>query len=290
MVEVLAIPLNLIDPSPFQMRQEMEEDSLKALAQSLEHDGLQRPVQARPVGGRYQLAYGHRTVEAAKMLGWKEIQATVKELTDREMAWAIYAENRFREDWNDYAYARWFKQMIDEHGYTQESIAEEANMSRNRVNQLLRMLQLGEKVTIVTLSKLKEGQAREILSKPVNDQDELCAKVEEYVEVKGKTPTAKEIKKLHRDVIHDKYLDEEGVIAEDFNRMNKEHTQRQKARSETDKLTSFYGVPIYDAVLGRMKVTGFETRKKYLRRYVERLHVETPIEEQMKIIGRLEYD
>jgi len=237
------IPLELIDPSPFQMRQEMDAESLQALAQSLDHDGQQRPVQARPVGERYQLAYGHRTTEAARLLGWEDILAMVKPMTDEEMEWSIYAENRFNRDWNDYDYALWLNHMMEKYKFNQKEMAEKANMSRSRVAQLLRMLQLKEDVTAVTLSKLTERHTREILPKPVVEYD----------------------------------------------RMEKQQNKNVKAEKERVMLVSYYGNGAIDDVFRRMKVTGFDTRKKYMQRYVMRLHEQASEELKRDIIGRLEY-
>lgn len=283
------IPLELIDPSPFQMRQEMDAESLQALAQSLDHDGQQRPVQARPVGERYQLAYGHRTTEAARLLGWEDILAMVKPMTDEEMEWSIYAENRFNRDWNDYDYALWLNHMMEKYKFNQKEMAEKANMSRSRVAQLLRMLQLKEDVTAVTLSKLTERHTREILSKPVVDRAELGEKVSEYVEEKGETPSPREISKMHDHITHEKALAETGVSQEEYDRMEKQQNKNVKAEKERVMLVSYYGNGAIDDVFRRMKVTGFDTRKKYMQRYVMRLHEQASEELKRDIIGRLEY-
>lgn len=283
------IPIELIDPSPFQMRQEMDPEYIQALAQSLEQDGQQRPVQARPVGQRYQLAYGHQTTEAAKLLGWEDIMAMVKPITDEEMEWSIYAENRFNRDWNDYDYALWLDHMIEKYKFTQDEMAEKANMSRNRVSQLLRMLQLEQNVTAVTLPKISERQAREILSKPVVDHAELCEKVTEYVEEKGEAPSPREIGKMHDIVAHEKSLAETGMTPEEYDRMDKQHKKNVKANKEQETLISFYGVGAINDVMMRIKVTGFDTRKKYMQRYVQRLHARAPDELKREIIERLEY-
>ena len=225
----------LIDPSPFQMRQEMDAEHLQALAQSLEHDGQQRPVQLRPVGDRFQLAFGHRTTEAARLLGWEDIQAMVKPMSDEEMEWSIYAENRFNQDWNDYAYALWLNHMLEKYRMPQEELAKKANMSRSRVAQLLRILQLKEDVTTVTLSKISEWQAREIMSKPIGDRAELCEKVTKYVEEKGKAPTSREIKKMHDSLAHEKALTKTGMTPEEFDRRDKQHKKNLKANNKQKK-------------------------------------------------------
>ncbi|MEM4727908.1 MAG: ParB/RepB/Spo0J family partition protein, partial [Candidatus Bathyarchaeia archaeon] len=96
--QVARIPLSLIDPSPFQVRVRLDQERLRSLSESLRREGQLRPVRVRPRGERYELVYGHRTLEAARMLGWESVEAVVSDATDEEVVLAQRAENRERED------------------------------------------------------------------------------------------------------------------------------------------------------------------------------------------------
>ena len=191
MTEVQRIPLDKIKLSPCQMRSSMDPEALDRLAESLRQDGQQRPVKVRPLPDEYfELVFGHRTVDAAKIAGMQMVQAIVEDLTDEEVMWAQYAENEYREDISDYDRAKWLRNMRDRCGYTQESVGERAGLSKQRVNQLLRMLQLESKLTAVNLQNMSERQARSILQAPEKDWPALVQYVEVYLEEQGKIPPA----------------------------------------------------------------------------------------------------
>ena len=82
---------------------------------------------------------------------------------------------------------------------------------------------------------------------------------------------------------------EEGMSDEEFDRMDKQHKKNVKADKEWQTLVDYYGSGALDDVLRRMKVTSFDTRKKYMQRYVMRLNARAPEELKREIIERLEY-
>jgi len=199
-MRVERIPLDKIRPSPFQIRSSMDPEALERLAESLSQDGQQRPVKARPLPDQYfELVFGHRTVDAAKIAGKQVVQAIVEDLTDEEVMWAQYAENEYREDISDYDRAKWLRSMIDKFDHSQGEIGEKAGLSRNRVNQLLRMFEL-KGVTAVTLSKMTERQTRTILQAPEEDRPALVNYVELYLEEKGEILPASAIEDFAKDL------------------------------------------------------------------------------------------
>lgn len=96
------IPLNLIDPSPYQTRTEYDAEALAGLATSaMDTIGIRNPPIVRPSpkkDGRYQIASGHGRVDAWKTLGHKSIMARVENLTDSQMKKEILVENVNRAD------------------------------------------------------------------------------------------------------------------------------------------------------------------------------------------------
>lgn len=74
--------------------------SIEALAESIRESGQQVPILVRPhpdTKGRYQIAFGHRRVSAARRLGIK-VRAVVRDLTDQELVVAQGKENLDRRD------------------------------------------------------------------------------------------------------------------------------------------------------------------------------------------------
>lgn len=97
----LEIAPDLIDPSPFADRFEQADDpAFEVLKQSIEARGQEIPVLLRihpSSSGRYQTAYGHRRVRAARSLG-RSVKALVRPLSDDELILAQGVENSARED------------------------------------------------------------------------------------------------------------------------------------------------------------------------------------------------
>jgi len=192
MAEFLRLPLDVIHPSPLQMRLGMDAEALEELAESLRRDGQQRPIKVRPHpsrAGEYEIVYGHRTYEAAKLAGLSELDAIVEEMSDEEVMWAQWAENEYREALCDYDRARWLKKMIDEYGYSTRELADKLRKSQPWVVYHLKMLELEEVITRVITSrdfdispvevmrKLSERQARAIRSAPERYQEALVEHV-----------------------------------------------------------------------------------------------------------------
>ena len=228
MSEIKQIPLDLIDPSPFQMRSIMDEELLEQLAESLKRDGQQRPVKVRSKGDRYELVFGHRTFSAAPKAGLTGLQAIVEDLTDEQVMWAQYAENEFREDISDYDRAKWLRTMIDKFSYTQEQLGEKIGKERSRIAQFLRMLQLEPFVTMVTISNMTERQARAILEAPEDIILEVITEIEERFKQDGfiLTPKGieerieyfkamKEYRELPSEAKLESLKEEEGIVSEE---------------------------------------------------------------------------
>ena len=100
-VTVIEVEPSSIDPAPVRDRLDIESDaSFEALMASIRTSGQQVPILVRPhpeVAGRYQAAYGHRRMAAAKRLGMK-VRAIVATLSDEALVIAQGKENSERRD------------------------------------------------------------------------------------------------------------------------------------------------------------------------------------------------
>lgn len=98
--QVVEIDAGLIDPSPFADRFAQDDEAFAALKQSIAARGQEIPVLLRPsplADGRWQTAYGHRRVRAARELG-RPVRAIVRALDDDALVLAQGLENAARED------------------------------------------------------------------------------------------------------------------------------------------------------------------------------------------------
>jgi ParB family chromosome partitioning protein len=100
-----------------------EDDRFTALVESIRWHGQQVPVLVRPCPdkpGRYQVAYGHRRVRAAKVLGQK-VRALIRDLSDAELVVAQGKENSERKDLSFIERAV-FARHLEERGFDRSTI------------------------------------------------------------------------------------------------------------------------------------------------------------------------
>jgi ParB family chromosome partitioning protein len=161
----------LVDPNPWQPRSELGDADLAELTDSLREHGLVQPIVVRARGDRYQLIAGQRRLAAARRLGWTSLPARVLEVEDRQMAEIAIVENLQRRDLDALEKAASFKQYLATWGCTQEELAKRLSIDRSHVANLIRLLELPEKVQErLRAGKLSMGHARALL--PLGDEAE----------------------------------------------------------------------------------------------------------------------
>jgi ParB family chromosome partitioning protein len=100
--EYTLIPVNSIDPNPYQPRRIFPQAELEQLAASISEIGLLEPILVRKLDNRYQIAAGERRWRAYKFLNKSTIEALITGINDSDMAVFALAENIDREDLTDY--------------------------------------------------------------------------------------------------------------------------------------------------------------------------------------------
>lgn len=162
------ISLREIRKNPFQPRKDFSPQALKELQDSLKSSGLLQPITVRRTReGReqYELIAGERRLRAATELGWTTISAVVKEMDDRDLLALALVENLQRSDLNPVEEAEGYNQLITEFGHTQQTIASLVGRDRSTVANMLRILQLPDKVRqMIREGLLSSGQARPLLA------------------------------------------------------------------------------------------------------------------------------
>lgn len=159
------VPVELIDPSPYQRRRRFDEDALRQLAESIAADGLLQRVLVRPKpDGRYELVAGERRLRAVKLNGSPAIAAAVRDLTDAQAARACARENLDREDLDPIERAETLKVLLEVGGETQEQLAERLGRTQGWVSNQLRLLELPDawREGVIT-QKIPPTHARELL-------------------------------------------------------------------------------------------------------------------------------
>ncbi|WP_374091045.1 ParB/RepB/Spo0J family partition protein [Methylomicrobium lacus] len=127
--EHLLIPVEKIDPNPYQPRRIFPQQELDQLAQSIAEIGLLEPILVRKIDDRYQIAAGERRWRAHKQLNKHTIEALVTRISDSDMAVFALAENVDREDLSDYEIGLALKQ-VESAFPTKKKLAESLGLNR----------------------------------------------------------------------------------------------------------------------------------------------------------------
>jgi len=168
--DIRRLPIDLLDPNPFQPRMNFDEDTLRDLAESIRTQGVLQPILVRPhpdVAARYQIIAGERRWRAAGISGLHEIPVVCRELTDVESAAAALIENLQRENLNPIEEAEGYQRLIQNFGLTHETLGVAVSKSRAHVGNIVRLLTLPETVRDeVRKGTLTLGHARAMLTLP----------------------------------------------------------------------------------------------------------------------------
>lgn len=179
MGEQTFVPVEQIDPNPFQPRRQFDPAEIAALADSLRQHGMIQPVLVRAVGDRFQLIAGERRLRAAVEAQLHEVPARIMELDDQRVSELAMVENLQREDLNALEKAAAFRDYLARYGGTQEELAGRLGLDRSTVSNLLRLLDLPEEVHDAVRSKrISQGHARALLGLPDHDAQRVaCQRV-----------------------------------------------------------------------------------------------------------------
>lgn len=154
-----------IEPNRSQPRKNFSEESIAALADSIQQYGILQPILVRPIGGSYQIVAGERRWRAARMLGLDEVPVIIKELSDLETMQIALIENLQRENLNPIEEAMGYRELMEQYGMTQESVSKTVGRSRSTVANSLRLLQLDEEIqAYIESGELSSGHAKALLS------------------------------------------------------------------------------------------------------------------------------
>ncbi len=171
------IPDELLQRGQYQPRVDMRQDTLENLEKSIKAQGIVQPIVARPLkkengkAQRYEIVAGERRWRAAQMAGLGEIPAVIRDVSDDAAIATALVENIQRENLNPLEEARALDRLIREFDLTHQEGADAIGRSRSSVSNLLRLLDLSDKVKPMLESRqLEMGHARALLSIPSKTQ------------------------------------------------------------------------------------------------------------------------
>ena len=178
------ISIDCVRPNPYQPRKQFSKTSLEELCESIKQYGVIQPINVRKASnGNYELVAGERRLRAATMAGLKEIPSIVVNVNDNDSAVMALIENLQREDLNYMEEAEGYNNLINDHGFTQEELAQKIGKSQSTIANKIRLLRLSPMVKkILADNNLTERHARALLK--LHDE-QLQLKVLKHICEKG---------------------------------------------------------------------------------------------------------
>lgn len=163
--EVKQIPINQIEPSPYQPRTVFDDDKINELCQTIKTHGIIQPIVVRvSSNNKYEIIAGERRWRAVKKLGLETISAIVKEYNDSQTASISLIENLQREGLTAVEEATAYQKLIQIYNLTQESLAQRLGKNQSTIANKLRLLNLPQSVQDELLKrKITERHARALL-------------------------------------------------------------------------------------------------------------------------------
>lgn len=171
----ITVSLDQIRPNPYQPRKVFDEVALQELSESILQHGVFQPVILKKSIKGYEIVAGERRCRASKLAGLTDVPAIVVEFDDKQMIEVALLENIQRENLNAIEEAQAYKQMMDKLNLTQEALSKSVGKSRTYVTNVLRLLNLPEKIQSLVLSnELSMGHARALITLDENKAIELA--------------------------------------------------------------------------------------------------------------------
>lgn len=164
---VKEIPVDKIIPNPYQPRKVFSINALEELSKSIKEYGVLQPVTVRQKEDGYELVAGERRLRAAKLAELKTIPAIINNMSDQYSAVLALLENLQREDLNFIEESLGYENLIKEHNFTQQQLAEKLGKNQSTIANKLRILKLPDAVKqYLVENSLTERHARALLKLP----------------------------------------------------------------------------------------------------------------------------
>ena len=175
--DILRIPVDMVEPNPFQPRMSFDQEALEELADSIRALGLIQPITVRRTsGGKYQIISGERRFRACRMAGMDMVPAYIRDANEQGMLEMAIVENIQRENLDPIEVAMSYQRLIEECNLTQEQMAVRIGKKRASVTNYLRLLKLPAKIQHdLKVGLLSVGHAKVLLGlDDVMLQEYLC--------------------------------------------------------------------------------------------------------------------
>ena len=164
------IPIEFIEPGPWQPRKDFAHKELEALASSIKNQGLIQPIiikKDKEKKNKYLIIAGERRWRASQIANIHEMPAIIRnDVKDEKIAELALVENIQRSQLNPLEEAEGYQALTKKYNYTQQDISKAVGKSRSYIANVSRLLLLSSSAKKYLLEKkLTIGQLRPLIGK-----------------------------------------------------------------------------------------------------------------------------
>ena len=207
------VPVEFIEPGPWQPRKSFNKDEIKSLANSIKEHGVLQPIILKSKENnenKFFIIAGERRWRASQLAELHEIPSIIRDdVEDTKIAELSLVENIQRAELNPIEEAEGYQSLINKYNYKQEDVARAVGKSRSHIANITRLLSLSDLAKDLLLkNKITIGQVRPLIGH--NDCDYLLETI-----VKNNL-TSRQVEKLvkkdQKKVIISKFVKEVDIL------------------------------------------------------------------------------
>ena len=170
------VPIEFIEPGPWQPRKIFNKDEIDSLANSIKKQGVIQPIILKSKKNKkneFFIIAGERRWRASQQAKIHEIPSIIRDdVKDEKIAELSLVENIQRSGLNPIEEAEGYQSLINKYNYKQEDVAKAVGKSRSHIANITRLLSLSDLAKDLLLqNKLTIGQIRPLIGH--NDCDYL---------------------------------------------------------------------------------------------------------------------
>ena len=179
--QIKKIPIEKIQPGPWQARVMFDKDDLEDLSNSIISKGIVNPVLVTPSKKKddnlFYLIAGERRWRAAQIAKIHEIPSIIiTNINHTDASIISLIENVQRKDLNAIEEAKGFNEIINKYNYTQDRVAKTLGKSRVYITNSLRLLKLPQRIIgFIEKQEISPGHARLLIGR--QDALEIALKI-----------------------------------------------------------------------------------------------------------------
>ena len=179
--QIKKIPIEKIQPGPWQARVMFDKDDLEDLSNSIISKGIVNPILVTPSKKKdnslFYLIAGERRWRAAQIAKIHEIPSIIiTNINHTDASIISLIENVQRKDLNAIEEAKGFNEIINKYNYTQDKVAKTLGKSRVYITNSLRLLKLPQRIIgFIEKQEISPGHARLLIGR--EDALELALKI-----------------------------------------------------------------------------------------------------------------